>query len=560
MPQHASRGPYGTALGRNYVYVGVSSRAARAGDRAPGSATAGRTPPERAPPCGWSAGRFATSCSEGPRSISIWWSKATRGARDLARVARSGSHDRFGTSTVTLDGFTLRHRPHAARGVRARPERCPMSRPATLAEDLVRRDFTVNAIALALAGDTAGELTAVPGALEDLDARRLRVLHDRELHRRPHAPVPARPLRRAGWVRDRAQHARARGPRDRRAARCARSAARGSARSSGCSRASPTRSRRSRPRASSSSSTRHPSRLRPRRRGPRAGARWRSFRTTGGAIGSRSRWRRSRRAGSELTALLDSLGFEAEDRDAIVLAASRAGQVASAFEAAGAPSEIATAARWSAGGAGRTGGRARRRAPGPGMAGPATPRPPGDRWPRPARRRRARRPRDRARTARRARAKLDRRASGASGSSPRRSARLRRVADVAAARGACCYKSDDEVAGAVLRLGRARGDRPARRAGGVHDPARRILRGPVREPQPGPPDRRPPGGGPAATGAGCRSVRGQAGARPPGPRHVGADRHGPGRPVRRAAARGGNRVARGRRPGDAGCAAWRRWC
>ena len=47
---------------------------------------------------------------------------------------------------------------------------------ATLREDLERRDFTVNAIALHLAD---GELIWVPRAHEDLDARRLRVLHDR---------------------------------------------------------------------------------------------------------------------------------------------------------------------------------------------------------------------------------------------------------------------------------------------------------------------------------------------------------------------------------------------
>ena len=47
-------------------------------------------------------------------------------------------------------------------------------------QDLQRRDFTVNAIAMALAGAAAGELTPAPGALEDLGARRLlRVFHDR---------------------------------------------------------------------------------------------------------------------------------------------------------------------------------------------------------------------------------------------------------------------------------------------------------------------------------------------------------------------------------------------
>jgi tRNA nucleotidyltransferase (CCA-adding enzyme) len=45
----------------------------------------------------------------------------------------------------------------------------------------------------------------------------------------------------------------------------------------------------------------------------------------------------------ELAALLDALAFEAEDRDAIVLAATRAEEVVSPLREASAPSEIATA-------------------------------------------------------------------------------------------------------------------------------------------------------------------------------------------------------------------------
>ena len=102
---------------------------------------------------------------------------------DAAAVAASlggelKAFDRFGTATVVLDGFSY-DIAQARRETYAQPGALPDVEPAPLAEDLLRRDFTVNAIALALAGDSAGELTAAPAALEDLDARRLRVLHDR---------------------------------------------------------------------------------------------------------------------------------------------------------------------------------------------------------------------------------------------------------------------------------------------------------------------------------------------------------------------------------------------
>ena len=87
-------------------------------------------------------------------------------------------HDRFGTSTVTLAGFSY-DIARTRRETYAHPGALPDVEPAPLAEDLQRRDFTVNAIALALSGGTAGELSAVSSALDDLGTRRLRVLHDR---------------------------------------------------------------------------------------------------------------------------------------------------------------------------------------------------------------------------------------------------------------------------------------------------------------------------------------------------------------------------------------------
>jgi tRNA nucleotidyltransferase (CCA-adding enzyme) len=83
-------------------------------------------------------------------------------------------YDRFGTATVHPDGGRIdiagtRRERYPAPGALPEVER------ATLEEDLLRRDFTVNAIAMSL---RTGELHAAPHALEDLDARQLRVLHD----------------------------------------------------------------------------------------------------------------------------------------------------------------------------------------------------------------------------------------------------------------------------------------------------------------------------------------------------------------------------------------------
>jgi len=104
------------------------------------------------------------------------------------------AHGRFGTATLALG-------PHAidlasAREERyARPGALPEVRPAALARDLERRDFTVNALALALDPERMGELTAVPGARGDLEAGRLRVLHDASF-----ADDPTRLLRLARYA------------------------------------------------------------------------------------------------------------------------------------------------------------------------------------------------------------------------------------------------------------------------------------------------------------------------------------------------------------------------
>jgi tRNA nucleotidyltransferase (CCA-adding enzyme) len=84
------------------------------------------------------------------------------------------AYDRFGTCTVELDGHTY-DIASARRESYERPGALPTVTRAPLQADLKRRDFSVNAIAMALDG---GRLEAVAGALDDLDAQLLRVLHD----------------------------------------------------------------------------------------------------------------------------------------------------------------------------------------------------------------------------------------------------------------------------------------------------------------------------------------------------------------------------------------------
>jgi tRNA nucleotidyltransferase (CCA-adding enzyme) len=86
-------------------------------------------------------------------------------------------HDRFGTSTVTVEGFSY-DIARTRRETYPHPGALPEVSPASLDEDLWRRDFTVNAIAIALGGNAAGKLRTLPGALEDLDGRLLKVLHE----------------------------------------------------------------------------------------------------------------------------------------------------------------------------------------------------------------------------------------------------------------------------------------------------------------------------------------------------------------------------------------------
>src|SRR5919197_1273689 len=82
-------------------------------------------------------------------------------------------HEGFGTATVRLDGLHVDLAATRAESY-SRPGALPDVRPARLVEDLARRDFTANAMALPLAG---GELIDPHGGVDDLREGVLRVLH-----------------------------------------------------------------------------------------------------------------------------------------------------------------------------------------------------------------------------------------------------------------------------------------------------------------------------------------------------------------------------------------------
>jgi tRNA nucleotidyltransferase (CCA-adding enzyme) len=102
------------------------------------------------------------------------------------------AHERFATATAVLDGLEL-DLATARSETYPRPGALPEVRPATLPEDLARRDFTVNAMAVPLLA--APELMDPHGGAPDLERGLLRVLHERSF-----VDDPTRSLRAARYA------------------------------------------------------------------------------------------------------------------------------------------------------------------------------------------------------------------------------------------------------------------------------------------------------------------------------------------------------------------------
>jgi len=100
-------------------------------------------------------------------------------AREIAqqRQGRLTAHEKFGTASVELAASRVDLARTRAESYE-RPGALPSVRPAGIDEDLRRRDFSVNAMALRLTSPAAGELLDPHSGRRDLERRLIRVLHD----------------------------------------------------------------------------------------------------------------------------------------------------------------------------------------------------------------------------------------------------------------------------------------------------------------------------------------------------------------------------------------------
>ncbi len=132
-----------------------------------------------------------------PRELDVVVEEDARGfAGDLARELQTLAgedarerfettfHERFRTALVRwpdgqIDIATRRSEQYSHDGA------LPDVAEGTRESDLERRDFTINTLSVVLNGPRRGQLAGAPNAREDLDARVLRVLHERSFRDDP---------------------------------------------------------------------------------------------------------------------------------------------------------------------------------------------------------------------------------------------------------------------------------------------------------------------------------------------------------------------------------------
>ena len=87
-------------------------------------------------------------------------------------------HQRFGTVKLKWQQYDI-DLATARRESYSRPGALPGVRPGSLSDDLLRRDFTINAMAVSLNPDKYGELIDLYGGLKDLKRKFIRLLHEK---------------------------------------------------------------------------------------------------------------------------------------------------------------------------------------------------------------------------------------------------------------------------------------------------------------------------------------------------------------------------------------------
>ena len=105
---------------------------------------------------------------------------AVKLAQQVAETSRAKLlvHHRFGTAKLRCGDFTL-DLATARKEIYAKPGALPAINPGTLNDDLIRRDFSINAMAVSLASKDYGELIDPHQGKHDLEHCLIRILHPR---------------------------------------------------------------------------------------------------------------------------------------------------------------------------------------------------------------------------------------------------------------------------------------------------------------------------------------------------------------------------------------------
>jgi len=101
-------------------------------------------------------------------------------AQQLERIAKGKitTHPRFNTARLQWQGWNI-DLATARKESYARPGALPAVTPGSIDEDLLRRDFTINAMAICLNPGDYGRMVDPCGGRDDLQEKRIRILHDK---------------------------------------------------------------------------------------------------------------------------------------------------------------------------------------------------------------------------------------------------------------------------------------------------------------------------------------------------------------------------------------------